>query len=191
MYYLDLSEERFLSIEDLPGEKWVDVKGYENLYQISNWGRLKSKERYRNGRTYESGKCGLVFVPEKIRKIKYDKDGYVEYALSVGTHKKCIYKRGHRLVAEAFIPNPDDLPLVNHKNFNTSDCRAENLEWCDWLYNRNYSYENIKTKKRIKYNGFEYNSINECARALNIYSTTIRRCILKNTEYKGHKFNIL
>jgi hypothetical protein len=191
-YYLNLSEERFLDTTDLPGEKWADVEGFESTYQISNWCRLKSKERVRKGRlNKKTGTFSKVPVAASIRRIKYDKDGYINYALCPGEHKKLVHKRGHLLVSKAFIPNPDNLPIVNHKNRNTSDCRAENLEWCDYSYNRNYSYENIPTLKKVEYNGFEYNSIRECGRALNTYSSVIHRHIKNDTEYKGHKFKLL
>jgi hypothetical protein len=191
-YYLDLSEERFLDLADLPGEKWADVEGFEDTYQISNWCRLKSKERIRKGRFNSKTGCYTqVPVKASIRRIKYDKDGYINYALCPGEHKKLVHKRGHLLVAKAFVPNPDNLPIVNHKNRNTSDCRAENLEWCDYTYNRNYSYESIPTLKRVEYDNFEYNSIRECSRALKLDFRAIRWHIKQDTEYKGHKFILL
>ena len=188
MYYLDLTEERFLSLEDLPGEIWADVEGFEDTYQISNWCRLKSKGRVRKGRfNKKTGTFSQVPVAASIRRIKYDKDGYINYALCPGEHKKLIHKRGHLLVAKAFIPNPDNLPIVNHKNHNTSDCRAKNLEWCDYSYNRNYSYDS-KTCKRIEYDGFVYNSIRECARALKTNGSIIRQHLKLQTPYKGAYF---
>lgn len=104
-------------------EEWLPIKGYEGLYEVSSLGRVKSLN-YR-----KSGTC-------KIFTGSPDKDGYLRTALSDPVKK---YVRVHRLVAEAFIPNPDNLPLVNHKDENKQNNRLENLEWCTPQYNNDYS----------------------------------------------------
>ena len=104
-------------------EIWKDIKGYEGLYQISNFGRVKSVARFRKG------KNGVpTYCRERIIKSRTNpKTGYVEICLSKEDNKKLFLV--HRLVAETFIPNPGNLPQVNHINEVKSDNRVENLEW--------------------------------------------------------------
>ena len=100
---------------------WKDIKGYEGLYQVSDTGEVKSLARTRNS------KNGCICpVPECIRKQKTDKDGYKEVALCKdGKTKHC---RVHRLVAEAFIDNPNNYSVVNHKDENPANNNVDNLE---------------------------------------------------------------
>lgn len=101
-------------------EIWKDIKGYENKYQISNWGRVKS---------LSFNKTGI----EKILKPHDNGNGY----LSVCLWKDNVYKHKyiHRLVAEAFIPNPENKPCIDHVNCERSDNRIENLKWCTYTEN--------------------------------------------------------
>lgn len=100
-------------------EIYRDIPGYEGLYQISNYGNIKSLPRKR---------CkGCILKPY------YPKNGYPHVMLSKNGIEKCY--KVHRLVAEVFIPNPDKKPEVNHKNANKSDNKAENLEWCTTFEN--------------------------------------------------------
>lgn len=111
-------------------EEWRDMSGFEGLYLISNLGRVKSVKRFKRNNG------GIQLVNERLRILTPDKDGYLRVCLSKdGRH----YLKGvHRLVAEAFIPNPDNLPVVNHKNEDKQDNRVENLEWCTVQYNTRY-----------------------------------------------------
>lgn len=112
-------------------EIWRDVVGYENLYQTSNLGRARSLDRW------VKSKSGSVRLCKgKILKPGTTKDGYLKVCLCKNGKKKNF--RVHRLVAEAFIPNPYNLPEVNHKDENKLNNNAENLEWCDRLYNVRY-----------------------------------------------------
>lgn len=104
-------------------EIWKDIKGYEGLYQVSNLGRVKSLG---NNKTKK----------EKIMKPSVNKSGYLLICLSKNGYIKNYFL--HRLVAQAFIQNPNNLAQVNHKNEIKDDNRPENLEWCDQKYNNNY-----------------------------------------------------
>lgn len=111
---------------DIPGEEWRDVVGFEGFYKVSNLGRVRSVERVQNGRK----KNGYIIRPS------HDACGYEMLELRNGTFKKRLSV--HRIVAKAFIPNPDNLPQVNHIDEVRDHNSADNLEWCTIEYNQNY-----------------------------------------------------
>ena len=102
-------------------EIWKDIKGYEGYYQVSNLGNVKSLDR----KLWN----GFVFheVKGKPMKVRTEKDGYLRCNLS--KNGKMKDGRIHRLVAEAFIPNPKNKPTVNHYNTDVTDNSVTNLEW--------------------------------------------------------------
>lgn len=115
-------------MKDASDEEWRDVVGYEGLYQVSNLGSVKALPRQR--------KNGL-FYKGHIMKDYRAKGGYRRIMLCDDHMNKRRYMV-HRLVAEAFIDNPLNLPQVNHKDENTANNNANNLEWCTREYNVNY-----------------------------------------------------
>lgn len=121
-------------------EIWKDIEGFEDIYQISNLGRLRSKDRY-----VKINGNGVKFVSGKILKPTVCTNKYLEAHL----HKdgKRVIKLIHRLVAEAFMPNHDNLPEVNHKDENPQNNNVENLEWCTSKYNANYGTRNQRMVK--------------------------------------------
>ena len=114
-------------------EIWKDIKGYEGLYQISNKGRVKSLG---NNKT----KKEKILSPGKHK-------GY--FYVSLYKNRKEKKYSIHRLVAQAFLPNPDNLPVVNHKDENKLNNNVENLEWCTQEYNVNYSSSNGRPGKKV------------------------------------------
>lgn len=108
-------------MKKFPDEEWKDIKGYEGLYQVSNYGDVLS-------------------LCKNITLRQTEKQNYLFVYLSKNGIKKQFAV--HRLVAEAFIPNPDNYPQVNHKDENPSNNFVENLEWCDVRYNNNYGTRN-------------------------------------------------
>ena len=116
-------------------EVWRPIKGYEGLYEVSNLGRIKSLPRKQvilNGKErtyYDRGE----FI--------FNTNGQESRYLIVTLHKNGTRRslQIHRLVAQAFLPNPNNLPCVNHKDENTFNNAASNLEWCTHAYNLNYS----------------------------------------------------
>jgi len=103
-------------------EVWKDIRGYKGLYQVSSLGRIKSLKRivYRNKQKW-------CVIDAQILKEKIQSNGYSAQCLCNKAVKK--YFTVHRLVAIAFIPNPENKKEVNHKNFDKTDSRVENLEW--------------------------------------------------------------
>lgn len=122
-------------------EIWKPVKGYEELYEVSNIGRVRSKDRYVDLGAHHKGY--LALKKGKILNEKDNGNGYksVHFTINRVTEDKYV----HRLVADAFIPNPYGLPQVNHKDENKWNNNIENLEWCTPKYNSNYG-QNRKKK---------------------------------------------
>lgn len=123
-------------------ELWVDIKGYEGFYQVSNFGRVRSLPRVIVRKGYVSQHFNGKYLKSMI-----DKCGY----LHVNLYKdKLKTVKVHRLVAEAFIPNPDNLPCVNHKDEDKTNNQVDNLEWCTHAYNNSYGthIERVANKHR-------------------------------------------
>lgn len=137
-------------------EIWKDVIGFEGIYQVSNLGHIKSMPR-------QGTKGGLLQGHSDIR-------GYINVTLRKNGLQ--YTQKLHRLVAEAFIPNPDLLPEVNHINEIKDDNRVENLEWCTSAYNHEYG---TRTQRASTH----------CGKPI--------RCIETGIEYTGAKWaaNIL
>lgn len=180
---LDRMKYMLSKIQDLPGEKWRDVVGYEGLYQVSNMGRLKS----------------LHYEKSVILNPRTASDGYINVTLTRNGEKK--YFRLHILVAQAFIPNPDNLPVVHHDDDNKANCRADNLHWTTHSENTKLAYESGAAKSGCKHHYAKFTSeqvkeIRESyipydsefgaralARKLNVNIKTIYK-IINGTSYK-------
>lgn len=185
--------------EEITNEIWKDIPGYENLYQISSMGKVKSLRRtvkYKNG--------AIHIVNEKILKPSKDREGYLRIFLcKEGINKNMLV---HRLVCESFLKNPYNLPEVNHRNEIKTDNRLENLEYCDRKYNVNYGtgnerrakelskvkkgVYNTKKSKPVKCleNGKIYPSISEVHRQFGFSQGNICECCNKKRKsaYKLH-----
>lgn len=165
---------------------WADVAGYEGLYLISDEGEVISLPRIIHTRN----KYGDIVVKRKQRRVKPHKRGgsgsrkdYLAVTLTDARGSKAYSL--HRLVAIAFIPNPDNLPEVNHKDKNTMNNKANNLEWCDRQYNIDYS----KSKRIAQYlDGVkiaEYKSIAYASRITGILRTSINNVLTGWSETAG------
>ena len=118
----------------LPKRVWKDIPGYEGLYQVSNTGKVRSLNYRRTGK-------------KQILKQYINNTGYKRVALR--KNNKVKWYLVHRLVAQAFIPNPHNYPIINHKDENPANNAVWNLEWCTMDYNIDYS-KNKKMEKQFK-----------------------------------------
>ena len=128
-------------------EIWKDIKNYEGIYQVSNLGRVKSvarKVKYSRG-----SHSYYQYQQERFLSANHKSNGYLEYSLYKDS--KRTHKYIHRLVADAFIDNPNNLPVVNHKDENKENNLADNLEWCTILYNNTYGTRIDKIAKNTNY----------------------------------------
>lgn len=173
-------------------EIWKDIKGYEGYYQVSNLGnvrRLPTIIKYKNEgfRNYPP----KDLIPEKTY------DGYLRIVL-MKEHKKQRFQI-HRLVADAFIPNPENKEQVNHINGNKADNRVENLEWCTSSENARHAFDvlghTMKGKTYPKHiiclnDGRMFYSMNEVVNFIggtaNISGLT--KALDKNRRYHGYWF---
>lgn len=155
-------------------EVWKNVVGYEGYYDVSNLGRVKRLETEH------------MLTPQEMR-------GYYKVGLCVYSELKYFYI--HRLVAEAFIPNPDNLPCINHKDESRNNNCADNLEWCTHKYNMTYGtiQQRIsdtqnkpiiqKTKDGKEVGSFK--SALQVEKELGINYSNIRQCVRGNRKSAG------
>ena len=139
-------------------EVWRDIVGYERRYQVSNLGRVK-RLRYEYVDTYKSGRHRVK--PERIVTASVAKMGYYMVDLHLNGRRRRCYV--HRLVAQAFIPNPDNLLYVKHKDETMLNNHADNLEWCTAAYNVCYGTNRIRSVATRKKNG-TYENISDVTR---------------------------
>ena len=133
-------------------EIWKDIKNYEIKYQVSNFGNIRSVDRYID---FNRGEQHFrIFRKGQIIKKQLDSHGYEQVQLHDGTRNKVHTLLVHKLVAEAFIPNPDNKPCIDHINTIKTDNRVENLRWTSHKENCNneLSLEHYKfAKKQPRY----------------------------------------
>ena len=171
-------------------EIWKDIEGFEGLYQVSNLGRVRSLGRtIMRGTRY--GTIAPYTIKPRVLMPKICQGGYYQVGL-FPMEGKATPAKVHRLVAKAFVPNPDNLPEINHKNEDKSDNRAENLEWVTHIDNCRYGTRNQrggekKSKAVIQMDMdgntiSEYPSVIEAQRATGTNRYQIRMCC--NGKYK-------
>lgn len=159
-------------------EVFKPIQGYEGLYEVSNLGRVKSL-----------GNGGTCNSSEHLLNPGCNNSGYLFVSLwKVGVHKQFLV---HRLVAETFIPNPDNLPCVNHKDFNKHNNCVVNLEFCSAKYNTQYSLGyKIKMLDLNTNNTIYFDSLRDTARYLQADHHTISKYLNNKRVFRNqYKFS--
>lgn len=165
--------------------EWRDIECYEGYYQVSNTGLVRAISRtiiFADGRKRN--------YPEKMLPIKeWFKNGKGYLMVSLTKHHKTKGFSVHRLVANAFIPNPNNYPQVNHKDEDKSNNQVENLEWCSAKYNNRYSNAVRVTQYDKKWNIIKtWECIADAASTLNIPAPDIVLCCTKKSRSAGGFF---
>lgn len=162
-------------------DNWVMINNFSN-YFVNAKGDVISLPRK-----------GNHFKEPTLLKQNYDKNGYKVIGMIDDNNKKHLVKV-HRIVAQAFIPNPNNLPCINHRNEIKDDNRLENLEWCSVAYNNVYGnrIKNVSKKNKKPVNQFDRNnnfikkwdSSLTASRKLNICKSSIINCCNKKANHK-------
>lgn len=130
-------------------EIWKPIPEYEGIYEVSNFGNVRSVDRYLDCKIKNVNKHlwkGRIISQQKR------KDGRLTVALY--SHSKRKRMLVHRVVADAFIPNPNNYPCINHKDENPANNKVENLEWCTYKYNNNYGTFAERRRKTMEEKGY-------------------------------------
>lgn len=130
-----MTNEEFIESIRLEGEEWRDVVGWEGYYIVSSYGRVASLGRYVKYYTYTK------WLDPCLKQQQMWKNGY--FAVTFKKNGKKICASVHRLVAIAFIPNPNNYPCIDHINDNKIDNRACNLQWCTHKINNSKEHHSI------------------------------------------------
>lgn len=156
-------------------EIWKDIEEYKGYYQVSNLGNVRSLDRIIKGNVGQPKKQKGAIVNQRIRGL------YMAVVLCKGNRRKDFSV--HRLVAEAFIPNKDNYPCVNHKDENKLNNRVDNLEWCSYSYNINYGTcpQRIGYANKIKHTGMKQPKLEKSNKSKWII------LVNKNEKIKGAK----
>lgn len=183
-------------------EVWKPIEGYEGLYEVSNLGRIKGLRRDVAIPNPRLGTVGYRTYPERIKPCVENRYGYYQVTLSKEAKSRTL--RVHRLVALAFIPNPDNKPYINHIDGNKKNNRVSNLEWCTASENnwhaslvlgvdRSHCPDVAHEANKIpvmRDDGKVYPSMQALMRALGLKGSS-RSFMRDGSVYRGHTYKVL
>lgn len=180
-------------------EEWRDIEGYEGIYQVSNLGKVRGLDHVVTAIS-RWGTPQIYVVKGRLMKGSISTTGYPQVILSRGGEIKS--HQIHRLVAKAFLDNPNNFPEVNHKNENKRDNRVCNLEWCDRDYNAHYknactrhAHKIWKKVRQLTIDGeyvAEYPSVSEAARVNGISVSYVSKIICGVIDNaRGYRFELV
>lgn len=186
----------------MPTEIWKDIAGYEGLYQASNFGRVKALKRpisYINkyGNPTNTFTKEHIMHPSNVGRGWKEHNGYLSVALQVKNKQKRY--NVHRLVAQAFIPNPENKPQVNHIDGNKHNNRVDNLEWATREENMRHAAHELNALKTMYHpipvtcveTGKVYRSMSEAARDIGICPKTLSDTLHDKKTVKGRHWRIV
>jgi len=197
-----MTNEEFIESIKLEGEEWRTIPNWER-YAVSSFGRIVALDL-----PYKCGSYLARRKPQLMHPSKNDNNPpYYIIGLSDGNRRSRSFGV-HRLVAKAFIPNPNNYPEINHKDENSLNNCVENLEWCTHQYNCNYGTHNAKMAKTLSETAYQkrkvvqltldnefvkaYESIKDAADTNNIHRASISICCRKpNRTGNGYRWMYL
>lgn len=150
-------------------EIWKDIVGYEGLFQVSSLGRFKSNGFYYTQRVGKAKKPVVLYAAPKILSQSYSVEGYL--VVSLTKNGKTKQYKAHRIIGQAFIPNPEGKSQINHKNGIKDDNRIENLEWVTPQENTIHAHQTGLCKKLGHANFVA--QINERGETINVYKSAL------------------
>lgn len=184
-------------------EIWKDIPGYEGYYQVSTFGNVRSLDRIVKGR------WGKRLQHGSMMKLSEDFDGYLGVGLTKDGKQRGY--RVNRLVAMTFIPNPDNLPIVHHKDNNTKNNRVDNLEWATVQYNTQHAidtgrltfdHEHLQRIAKIRGDklkkpvmctdtGELWDSIQSCSISIGLGRDALSRHIKNGQPFRGYTYKLV
>lgn len=173
-------------------EIWKPIEGYEGLYDVSNLGRVRRREKVSERRT---DGCSTI-LPERILKANTSR-AYLTVGLVKDYKQKTFLV--HRLVANAFLPRTPEQTYINHLDVNPRNNRADNLEWCTQSHNIQYAYDNgtkegphIRDVDQLAMDGTyikTWHGVHAAGRELGIHGENISKvCLGKRAQTGGYKW---
>lgn len=176
-------------------EIWKDIPGYEGLYQASSYGRIKSLSREVRGK---DSRAGAMFSKDRILKTHIKPSGHLGIHLT--KNRVAVRYNVHRLIAITFLPNPDNLPVINHIDGDPGNNKIDNLEWCTQKHNIKHAREVLGNKPNnhrevvCTETGVVYYSMAEAGRLLNdprVTSGNVQHAIKTGRRCGGYHWKYL
>lgn len=184
---LDLKDTYWYQDKISADEEWRDVTNYSGIYQVSSYGRFRTLPRM-----IKHTRCGYNFRKGVIHSYSEDYSGDDYISVQLWRDGKYIQRQLHVLIAEAFLPNLENKPQVNHKDGNKRNNAVSNLDWVTAKQNSHHAISTGLNKlsgtgKPVKDldTGIVYQSISDAARRLNINHSSVKESIYRGSRYAG------